>query len=366
MENQTTSYKCPCCDAPLPFSAAVGKMKCEYCDSELEMSAVRAYNEANQASEEAANSSHIPSYSDMPESEERWDDEKMSVYACPFCGAEIVTDETTAASKCPYCDNNMVFNAKLSGAFKPDVVIPFQVTKEEAEAALKRFYEGKFFLPKSFKSENRIKEIKGVYVPFWIYDCNVDAAFSYDATKSHTWSDSRYIYTKTDHYMVERRANIPFNNIPADGSSKADDAYMEAIEPYDYNELIPFDKAYLSGFLADKYDIDSAEMKPRIEARTGQSADRYLRGTVVGYDTVTEKHRSLRHNNTTVKYGLFPVWMLNTAYRGTMYHFAMNGQTGKMVGNMPCDRGKYWATFAVTTAAVMVLALLLGGFLGGI
>jgi len=359
MDNQTTSFKCPCCDAPLNYSASGGNMQCEYCGSELDMEAVLEYS---QITEEPAPEADIPTYEDMPEAEETWDDD-MNVYVCPFCSAEIVTDDTTAASKCPYCDNNMVFNDKLTGAFKPDVVIPFRVTKEEAEAALKKFYEGKFFLPKSFRDENRIQEIKGVYVPFWIYDCDVDASFSYDASKSHTWSDSRYIYTRTDHYLVERQGSLHFERIPADGSSKADDAYMEALEPFDYKDLVPFEKAYLSGFLADKYDIDSAALKPRIEARTGSSADSYMRSTVNGYGAVIEKHRSLNYGSTKVKYGLFPVWMLNTRYKDNMYHFAMNGQTGKMVGNMPCDSGKYWKTFAVTAAAVMAVAVLIGGLL---
>lgn len=364
MEKQTTSYQCPCCGAELNFSAADGTMKCDYCDSELDIATVKDFNESEmQANAASETESGIPSYSDMPESEEKWTDEDMNIYVCPYCGAEIVTDDTTAASKCPYCDNNMVYNAKLSGEFKPDVVIPFKVTKKEAEAALKRFYEGKFFLPKSFKSENRIQEIKGVYVPFWIYDCDIDASFSYDATRSRTWSDSRYIYTKTDHYLVERRAKIHFDKIPADGSTKADDAYMEAIEPYNYDELIPFDKAYLSGFLADKYDVDSSALQPRIKERTGASADSFARSSVTGYNAVVEKTRNLSYKNTTVKYGLFPVWMLNTSYRGKIYSFAMNGQTGKMVGNMPCDRGKYWGTFAVTAAISMLIAFLLGGVL---
>ncbi len=367
MEQQITSYKCPNCGATLQFSAAVGEMTCEYCDSVLDVAAVIDYNNATgKAEKEKDETEDIPAYDDMPEAEDGWDDDGMDVYVCPFCGAEIVTDETTAASKCPYCDNNMVFNAKLTGAFKPDVVIPFKVTKEEAVAALKKFYEGKFFLPKSFKDENRISEIKGVYVPFWIYDCDADAQYTFNATRSRTWSDSRYIYTKTDHYLAERWANIPFRRIPADGSSKADDAYMEAIEPYDYDDLVPFRKAYLSGFLADKYDIGSAELKPRVAERMEASASAYLRGTVTGYDTVTEERHSIKHGSTTVKYGLFPVWMLNTQYRGTMYRFAMNGQTGKMVGNMPCDRGKYWGTFAVTAVCAMVLALLLGGLMGGV
>jgi len=363
MAQQITSYKCPCCDATLDFSASQGKMTCEYCDSELDIATVKDYNEARNQSEEAKTEPEIPSYSDMPESEEKWADDDMNVYVCPFCAAEIVTDDTTTSSKCPYCENNMVYSDKMSGSFKPDVVIPFKVTKEQAEAALRKFYEGKFFLPKSFKSENRIKEIKGVYVPFWIYDCDVDASFSYDATKTHTWSDSRYIYTKTDHYLVERRAKLHFDKIPADGSSKADDAYMEAIEPYNYKDLIPFDKAYLSGFLSDKYDIDSADLKPRIRERTGASAETFVRNTVSGYSSVHQKTENLNYANTSVKYGLFPVWMLNTSYKGTMYRFAMNGQTGKMVGNMPCDSKKYWATFAVTAAASMLLAILIGGLM---
>lgn len=361
MENTIASYKCPCCNAPLNFSAASGKMKCEYCDSELDIEAVREFNEAEKQAETAKNGSSadsIPAYA-----ETRWDDDDMNVYSCPFCGARIVAEANAAASTCPYCDNPMLFEDKLSGAFKPDVLIPFKVTKEEAEAALKRFYEKKFFLPKSFKTESRLQKIKGVYVPFWIYDCNADARFSYDAVRIRTWSDARYVYTKTSHYLAERRAKILFEKIPADGSSKADDAYMESIEPYRYEDMVSFDKAYLSGFLADKYDVASAEMQPRVEARISKSAADYLRSTVSGYDSVSEKSRSLDYSNTTTRYGLFPVWMLNTSYKGKLYSFAMNGQTGKMVGNMPCEIWKYWATFAAIVAAVMLAAAVLRRFL---
>lgn len=356
MEESAQGYKCPCCDAPIRFSAASGKMKCDYCDSELDIETVKAYNESGGASFEG----EIPSYQSEGTA---WEEDGMGVFSCPFCGASLVTDQTTAASQCPYCGNNMIFESRLSGSFKPDLVIPFRVTKEEAENALKRFYEGKFFLPKSFRSENRIKELKGVYVPFWLYDCKVDARFSYDASKSITWSDRRYLYTRTDHYLVERGAVMRFERIPADGSTKADDAYMEALEPFDYEALVPFDKAFLSGFLADQYDVDSAERKDRVESRTGGSADRFFRESLGMYDGAVERKRSLRCGCTSVKYALMPVWMLTTSYRGKRYRFAMNGQTGKLVGEMPCDPVRYWLTFAVTAGIVMALGSLLLEFL---
>jgi len=359
MENTVSSYKCPCCDAPLEFSASNGKMKCSYCDSELDIETVREYNDMVGDGEDDSEKDKA-SYSAVHSSDDTWDDDSMNVYFCQFCGAKIVTDDTTAAMKCPYCDNNMVFENKLSGEFRPDVIIPFKVTKKQAEDALRKFYEGKFFLPKSFREENRIHEIKGVYVPFWLHDCDTDAHYVYDATRSAVWSDKKYIYTKTDHYLIERRAKIRFERVPADASTKADDTYMEAIEPYNYNDIVPFDKAYLSGFLADKYDVEPSELRPRVEARTGNSADAYLRSTINGYDSVVKKRGSINYRDVRVKYGLFPVWMLNTSYKGKLYQFSMNGQTGKMVGNMPCDSRKYWLTFASAAAGLMVLGTFIG------
>ncbi|MBQ7922560.1 MAG: hypothetical protein IJ325_08295 [Clostridia bacterium] len=358
MENVT--YKCPNCGASLDFGAATGQMQCEYCDSTFDVETLRDFSaETEEAGTEETNW-------EQENPENHWTDEEaesLCSYVCRFCGAEVVTDKTTAASKCPYCDNNLIFTEKLTGSLKPDVVIPFKITKKQAEEALKQFCSGKFLLPKSYHTESRIAEIKGVYVPFWLYDCNAEGNMRFDARNVRSWSDRNFIYTKTDHYLVERTARMGFANIPEDGSTKAEDNYMEALEPFDYRELRAFDMPYLSGFLADRYDVSAEECRTRAETRIRNSVEQEISKTVHGYQSMTVRSRQVHMEAGKVKYGLLPVWMLSTQYKDKIYRFAMNGQTGKFVGELPIDWTKFWSLFAGITAVGAVIGGIVG-FLG--
>jgi hypothetical protein len=144
--------------------------------------------------------------------------------------------------------------------------------------------------------------------------------------------------------------------VPVDGSEKMDDTYMDSIEPFDYNQLAPFNTAYLSGYLAEKYDVDANAAMPRANERIKKTITDEFRKTVTGYATVTEENASVQVSKGTVQYALFPVWMLNTKYQGQMYTFAMNGQTGKLIGKLPMDKGKYKKNlFCITAIAGFVL-----------
>ena len=202
------------------------------------------------------------------------------------------------------------------------------------------------------------QEIQGVYVPFWLCDCKVDGSASYSATNSRTWKSGDYEITETDYYQVERGGRVGFERIPVDASSKMPDTHMDAIEPYDYNELKAFSTAYLPGFLADKYDVSQQDCLPRIETRAQNSMAAELRKSVQGYGSVTVQHQSFRFNSCGTKYALMPVWMLSTKWNGKNFLFAMNGQTGKLIGDLPVDKGKYFAWFA--GIAVPLMALILG------
>ncbi|MBE6569441.1 MAG: hypothetical protein E7658_04395 [Ruminococcaceae bacterium] len=354
MENVT--YKCPNCGASLDFGAATGQMQCAYCDSVFDVETL-----CDLANEETAAPEETDWEQENPDN--HWTEEEeasLRSYVCKFCGAEVLTDATTAASRCPYCDNNLIFASQLSGSLKPDVVIPFKITKKQAEEALKQFCSGKFLLPKSYHTESRIEEIKGVYVPFWLYDCTAEGNIRYDARNVRTWSDRNYIYTKTDHYLVERTARMGFANIPEDGSTKADDNYMEALEPFDYGELRDFDMPYLSGFLADRYDVTAEECRSRAETRIRNSVEQEIAKTVHGYQSMSVRSRQVHMDAGKVRYGLLPVWMLSTQYKDKIYRFAMNGQTGKFVGELPIDRAKFWGLFAAIAAAGAVI----GGIVG--
>ena len=210
---------------------------------------------------------------------------------------------------------------------------------------------GKRLLPKIFKDQNHIDEIKGVYVPFWLFDTDVDAKVRYKATKVRTWSDSNYNYTKTSYFMVHRGGSIGFEDVPVDGSTKMADDLMESIEPFNCAEAVDFQTAYLAGYLADKYDVTAEESIDRANERVKKSTEQAFAETVIGYETVTAENTSVQFHGGKARYALYPVWLLNTTWNGNRYTFAMNGQTGKFVGDLPVDKAEqpvgllYWRLY---------------------
>lgn len=246
-----------------------------------------------------------------------------------------------AATFCPYCDNPIVLKGQFTGELKPDLVIPFKIDKKAAKAALKKHYEGKRLLPKVFKDENHLDEIKGVYVPFWLFGADANADIRYKATRTRFWSDSNYNYTETSYFSVSRGGSLSFENVPVDGSTKMADDLMESIEPYNMNDAVDFVTAYLAGYLADKYDVDANKSTERANQRIKTSTEEAFASTVTGYDSLVPEYSSVRFDHSKAKYALYPVWLLNTTWQGKKYSFAMNGQTGKFVGDLPIDKAAY-------------------------
>lgn len=348
-------YKCPCCGGAIAFDSTIQKMKCPYCDTEFDVETLQGFDEDLSV--------------DVPD-EMTWETEAgtewesgetdgMNVFVCKSCGGEIVGDENTAATSCPFCGNPVVMTGRLSGALKPDLVIPFQLDKEAAKAAYKKHLEGKRLLPKIFKDENHIDEIKGMYVPFWLFDTDAEADIRYKATRVRAWSDSQYNYTETSVYSVIRSGSISFAGVPVDGSSKMEDALMESIEPFDLSEAVDFQTAYLAGYLADKYDVTAEDSIERANDRIKKSTEDCFAETVEGFTTVTPEASSIRLQNGRAKYALYPVWLLNTTWNGTKYTFAMNGQSGKLVGDLPVDKSASlrWTLGIAAAGAAIVLAL---------
>jgi len=351
-------YKCPCCGGAIEFDSGIQKMKCPYCDSEFEMETLAAFDDALKQDQPDSMSWGNTAGTEWDEGET----DGLKVYVCNSCGGEVVGDDTCGATHCPYCDNPVVMMGQFSGALKPDYVIPFKLDKKAAVAALKKHYGGKRLLPKVFKDQNHIDEVKGVYVPFWLFDADANANCRYKATRSRFWSDSSYNYTETSFFSVNRSGTLGFERVPVDGSSKMDDTLMESIEPYNFDGAVDFQTAYLAGYLADKYDVDSEASIARANERIKKSTEEAFRGTVSGYDSVVPENVGVSFENGVCKYALFPVWLLNTTWNGKKYTFAMNGQTGKLVGDLPMDKGAYnkwrFGAFAVAAAAAFAVQYL--------
>lgn len=348
----TIEYKCPCCGGRIEFDSGLQKLKCPYCDTEFDVDTLKDYDAT--LKEEKPDEMHWQT------PEQRWEDEgQVGVYTCCACGGELVCSETTAATRCPFCDNPVVLTGRLSGDLKPDYVIPFQLDREAAKAALKRHVSGKPLLPKVFRDENHIDEIQGIYVPFWLFDAQADATVRYRATRVHGWSDRNYIYTQTQYYALRRAGGLAFRRVPVDCSSRMPDDLMESIEPFDFSKAVEFRTAYLSGYLADRYDVKAEDSIARANERIKRSTEEVLAGTVHGYHSVIPASSSVRLERGRVSYALYPVWILNTTWNGKRYTFAMNGQTGKLVGDLPVDKGAWWRWFALilTVAAAVVYGL---------
>ena len=340
-EEKTISYKCPACGSPLTYDTS-GKLVCAACANEFEVDAVKKFNEAS-AGETSFD------WGDYKKAFESGSEklENTRVYVCKFCGAAIETDGTTAATHCPYCDNEVIISEQLTGSIKPNAVIPFAVDRNAAVEAVKNHFKGKKLLPNDFKAEHRLSKITGVYVPFWLFDSGIDGSVNLNATDKHYYSDSDYNYTETKHYLVSLDGAMQFSRIPVDGSEKMDNDLMDALEPFDYSGLKEFDPAYLSGFLADRFDEDPDESLPRASSRMENSAVTIFSGCASEFDSTSIKSTNLHLVDPSVKYVLLPVYLLNIKYKEKNYRFAVNGQTGKVVGELPISKVKSFLHFSM-------------------
>ena len=364
MSDKATNYQCPSCTGPLHYDGAAGRLQCDYCGSSFDPAEIeKLYAEKEQqAASQSETGSDTGEWQSSADEDWGTDADKMRVYSCPSCGAQLICEETTAATSCPYCGNPTVIPEQFSGILKPDYILPFKLSKEDAIKALKKHYLKKPLLPSTFSKANHLEEIKGVYVPFWMYDGEASGSVRFHATTVHKYTSGDYEITETSHYDVRRAGSIAFEKIPVDASSKMPDDYMDSIEPYDYTELKPFSTAYLPGFLADKYDVSVEDSRDRANRRCAGSLVNALEKTVTGYASCNETGRSIQLKRGKVHYALLPVWILNTRWEGKDFLFAMNGQTGKLVGNLPVSTKRVIGLFAAIAAlfvAISVTAILL-------
>ena len=335
-----TEQKCPCCGGAVEFNVGAQKLKCPFCDTEFEISDMPQFEENNAV--EAINWNS-----------QAWaagETDGMNVYSCKSCGGEIVADAATGATSCPYCGNQVVMKGQFSGAFRPDLIIPFKLDKKAAKEAFKKHLKGKKFVPKGFLSDNKLDEIKGIYVPYWLFTCDAYSQMTFYGEKIKKWSDSNYEYTKIDTYNVYREGSVTFDNVPVDASQKIDNTLMESIEPFNLSDAVGFNTAYLAGYVADKFDVSMDESSVRANDRIRQTTyDTFKRETVEGYTNIVDGAINMNVTNGSYKYALLPVWLVSTKWNDKTYTYAMNGQTGKFAGNIPTDEKK---------------AKLMGGLLG--
>ena len=351
----TVAYKCPNCASPLTFDGASGKMICGACDSQFDLAAVEAMY--------AAQTGGGIDFDVPDEGYNAADMAQMKAYRCKSCGAELITEGTTTATECPYCGSPTILPDRIEGGIRPELVVPFVISKEEAQKMFEDYFQGKKLLPNIFKKDNQIAEIRKLYVPYWLFDCDADATIVYSAEKRRTQRTDDWEIETIEHYIVNRSGTMSFENIPVDGSVKLDNKISESLEPYDLTKAVPFTPSVLSGSLADHADVDAADCEKRAVERVENSITTAIRNTVTGYTSVSERSKGFSSKGGKVTPVLLPVWLITTVKDGKTYTFAINGQTGKLTCDVPTDKGKafLWGVGAfagVMGAGALILYLL--------
>jgi len=309
-------YRCPNCGAGVQFEPILQNWRCSFCNSEFDKSQLTMpLEESQEESEKVA--------------------EDLNVYSCPSCGAQLIADETTSATFCLYCRSHNIIKDRFSGKFKPDQLVPFRITKEQAKDIYTKWIKKKIFAPSIFKKKEEIDKITGVYVPYWLFDCNAQGYIEGTATRVRTWTSGDYRYTNTKYYRIVRSGSSRYSRVPVDGSKKLDDNLMYMIEPYDYAHMKDFSMEYLSGFLAEKYDVDAGEAEKGMRQKVEKYLENRLKETVIGYSSFNVTQKSIDVHDTSCKYAMMPVYLINNTYKDKDHLFIINGQTGKISGETP-------------------------------
>ncbi len=354
----TTAYKCPNCGSALTFDGGTNKMICGACDSQFDLETIEALN----APEQAGGVDFA-----VPTAEyTAGDAEQMQAYHCKNCGAELITEGTTTATECPYCGSPTILPDRIDGGIRPKMVVPFVITKEQAQQTFENYFKGKKLLPNIFKKDNHIAEMRKLFVPYWLFDCDAEGNMIFDAEKRHTSREGEYEVTTTEHYIVRRAGSMHFENIPVDGSVKMDDKITESLEPYDLTKAVPFQPTVLSGAMADHADVDAEACEKRAVERVENSMANSLRNTVHGYDSVSVRRKHITSAGGKVTPVLLPVWLITTNKDGKVYTFAINGQTGALTCDVPTDKGKAFVWGAGAFAGVFGIAALVLHLMGNL
>lgn len=367
-------YKCPNCGSDMAFDSRTGSLRCASCGRTDNIENMKKHSssdedgtfhyEMDEDDIKAADSAYEQDYADAnsgdePSRHSTFQEHEAHEYHCKNCGAVLITEANTTATTCSFCGAGVVLSDRLTGNLAPAKVVPFTISKEQAQEAFKKWCKKGLLTPSGFMTADRIKNITGLYVPFWLYDMNGRGEAEATCTRVRTYSDADWIYTETKYYNVYRKVDLNYSRVPCDASRKMEDGMMDKLEPYHYDNLKAFNMPYLAGYIAEKYDFTDEDMLPRIKQRVGSYVDNYLSSTINGYSSVMYHRKDISIRKKKADYTLLPVWMVCYDYKQAEHIFAMNGQTGKIVGKPPLSKAKIFGWFAGVSAGSFLLFQLL-------
>ena len=313
------SAKCPSCASNIFYQPEVQGLVCRNCGNIYDPSTLEKTGSFGYSVEH-----DYASDSDVSE-----DDRKRHEIVCNSCGAVVIADENMMSTMCAFCGSPALITRRMTREFKPDYIIPFKIDRQTAENNMKQWLETRKLNPKGFKTKSRLTKMMPVYVPFWLLDCAVNTDMHGIGKKAS--------YDQITKLSVRAKAKYYVKGVPFDASLKIANKLMEAIEPFDYREMVKFENRYLQGFYADKYDQVPFDMLDRFIKRLDRiSMDRNdsIAAKYDGFAPTPEKNFTWM-SELGIKYCLLPVWFMTVEFDGKFHQFAVNGQTGEAGGQAP-------------------------------
>ncbi len=337
-------YDCSGCGAALTFDPDSGKMKCSSCGKLYESYELEHFNREEEASALSGNrETGMPdrkiSYpqgrgGSVRENAESFDEQmECYVYICTACGAEIYVNDVEVSTFCAYCGQPNVIFDRAGSARRPQYVIPFSVSQDQAVSLIRKRLSKGFFIPKEIR-DFEIERVRGIYIPFWLYDIH---CYDREYLKGVVGSGK---YKRTYHYY--REAEGDFRRITVDASIRLADESSQRLEPYDVSGLKEFRMEYLSGFYADNCDAMASLLNDDALYRAKRMFEAEIAKTVKAQDIQIIK-QDPKHEIQKTEYAMFPAWFLTFRYQELPYTVLVNGQTGKLVAGLPYDKKKMHA-----------------------
>ncbi len=357
-------HKCPDCAADMIFDAETGLLTCEYCGRTDNIETLKNPINTEKNTDQETPPQEPKSHEDKT-TYNMFEDDTAVEYLCNNCGAVIITGPDTTATTCSYCGAPMLMGDRLSGTLAPAKIIPFHITKKKAQQAFKKWCKHGLLTPFGFTNHKRVDSIVGIYIPFWLFDINARGEIHAECKKVSHYPAGSYDITQTDYYDCYRKVDLYYSRIPCDASIKMDDTIMDKLEPYYYSELKTFNTPYLAGFLAEKYNYTDKDLFERVRDRVESYTKEYTKDTIQGYSSVQIQNSTLNIGQLLAHYTLLPVWMINYTYNNVLYTFAMNGQTGKVIGKPPLSKYKISAWIGGITGGIFLIARIITILMGG-
>ncbi|WP_082294965.1 hypothetical protein [Sporosarcina ureilytica] len=350
---QTEVTQCASCGGNTVYEPSTGTLKCPFCGTEKEIEKTRE------------NTIEHDFLQALEEHDHSWDDEKR-VFSCQNCGAESVLDKDKVADFCSFCGSSHISLSDHHAGIKPALVIPFQISKDEALEKFKAWMKKRYFAPSKLSQSYELKKLSGAYIPYWTFDSQTNSSYTvrigtyYYVTVTRTVMEDgkpkqvteqvRKIRWRTEHGRYQEF----FDDVLVKASRNVASGLITKIEPFRLHDLVDYQSAYLSGFLAERYSIPLEEgwhdAKRIIDSRIEDGIYGQEYGDVVELVNVSTDYRDI-----TYKHILLPIWISSFQFNNKVYRFLVNGQTGKVSGQSPVSIVKVSILIAVILAIIAVV-----------